>query len=131
MPHLQEPQLLSDVLQLLSSQRSASLAECFRILLNEAMLQERSVTLRAQPYERTEQRLGRTNSFKPYTLATRVGEVKLRVPRVRDVAPFYPSALVTWRAQRAGAQPRHGRTDRREIDSRRLPRRGKRSESNV
>jgi transposase-like protein len=93
MPHPQEPQLLSDVLQLLASQGSASLAECFRILLNEAMLQERSATLRAQPYERTEQRLGRANGFKPKTLATRVGEVELRVPQVRDGVPFYPSAL--------------------------------------
>jgi len=93
MPHLQEPQLLSDVLQLLASQGSASLAECFRILLNEAMFQERSATLRAQPYERTDERLGRANGFKPKTLATRVGEVELRIPQVRDGVPFYPSAL--------------------------------------
>ncbi|MBL9177269.1 MAG: transposase [Verrucomicrobiaceae bacterium] len=93
MPHPDQPQLLSDVLQLLTSQGSASLAECFRILLNEAMLQERSATLRAQPYERTDERLGRANGFKPKTLVTRVGEVELRVPQVRDGVPFYPSAL--------------------------------------
>lgn len=93
MPHHEQPQLLSDILQLLASQGSSSLAECFRILLNEAMLQERSATLHAQPYERTDQRLGHANGFKPKTLATRVGEVELRVPQVRDGVSFYPSAL--------------------------------------
>lgn len=93
MPHLEQTQLLSDVLQLLASQGSTSLAECFRILLNEAMLQERSAVLRAAPYERTDERLGHANGFKPKTLATRMGEVELRVPQVRDGVPFYPSAL--------------------------------------
>jgi len=93
MPHLDQSPLLSDILQLLASQGSSSLAECFRILLNEAMLQERSATLRAQPYERSDQRLGHVNGFKTKTLAPRVGEVELRVPQVRDGVPFYPGAL--------------------------------------
>jgi len=47
----------------------------------------------AKPYERTAERLGHANGFKPKTLATRVGEVELRVPQVRDGVSFYPSAL--------------------------------------
>lgn len=57
------------------------------------MSQERSAVLQAQPYERCEQRLGHANGFKPKFLATRVGEIQLRVPQVRDGIGFYPSAL--------------------------------------
>ncbi len=57
------------------------------------MLQERSRVLKAQPYERTDSRLGHTNGFNPKTLATRVGEIDLRVRQVRGEVEFYPSAL--------------------------------------
>jgi hypothetical protein len=54
MTHHNDPDLLNTVLQLLTSQGSSNLAECFRMLLNEAMQQERSAVLQAQPYERSE-----------------------------------------------------------------------------
>lgn len=93
MTHPDNPQLLDTVLQLLTSQGTSSLAECFRILLDEAMQQERSSVLQAQPHERCTQRLGYANGFKPKKLATRVGSVDLRIPQVRDGIPFFPSAL--------------------------------------
>lgn len=93
MTHPSQADLLHTVLQLLTTQGSSSLAEGFRLLLNEAMSQERSAALQAQPYERCEQRLGHANGFKPKHLATRVGLVELRVPQVRDGIDFYPSAL--------------------------------------
>ena len=93
MTHPAEPDLLHTVLQLLTTQGSSSLAEGFRLLLNEAMSQERSAVLQAQPYQRSDQRLGHANGFKPKFLATRVGEIELRVPQVRDGIDFYPSAL--------------------------------------
>ena len=93
MTHPAQPDLLHTVLQLLTTQGSTSLAEGFRLLLNEAMSQERSAALQAQPYERCEQRLGHANGFKPKHFATRVGQVELRVPQVRDGIDFYPSAL--------------------------------------
>lgn len=93
MTHPAQPDLLHTVLQLLTTQGSSSLAEGFRLLLNEAMSQERSAALQAQPYRRCEQRLGHANGFKPKLLATRVGQVQLRVPQVRDGIDFYPSAL--------------------------------------
>jgi len=64
----EEPDLLNTVLQLLISKGSVNLAECFRLLLNEAMHQERSSVLRAQPYERCEGRLGHANGFYPSAL---------------------------------------------------------------
>ena len=85
--------LLNTVLQLLTSQGSAGFAEGLRLLVNEAMVQERSAVLQARPYERCEDRLGRANGFKPKTLASRVGLLHLRVPQVRDGVGFYPSAL--------------------------------------
>ena len=93
MTHPSEPDLLHTVLQLLTTQGSSSLAEGFRLLLNEAMLQERAAVLQAQPYERCEGRLGHANGFKPKTLATRMGAIELRIPQVRDGIDFYPSAL--------------------------------------
>ena len=40
--------------------------------------------LRAQPYERTEERRGYRNGYKPRALTTRVGTLELRVPQVRE-----------------------------------------------
>ena len=93
MTHPAQPDLLHTVLQLLTTQNPSSLAEGFRLLLNEAMAQERSAVLQAQPYERCEGRLGSANGFKPKNFATRMGEVTLRIPQVRDGIDFYPSAL--------------------------------------
>lgn len=93
MTHPNNPELLNTVLQLLTAQGASGLAEGFRLLLNEAMLQERAAALQARPYERCEERLGHANGFKPKTLATRVGEIDLRIPQVRGGVSFYPSAL--------------------------------------
>jgi len=93
MTHHNDPELLNTVLQLLTTQGSSSLAEGFRLLLNEAMRLERAAVLQAQPYERCEARLGHANGFKPKTLATRMGQVELRIPQVRDGIDFYPDAL--------------------------------------
>jgi putative transposase len=90
MSHPVQPDLIHTVLQLLTAQGSSNLAECFRLLINEA---ERSAVLQAQPYERSEARLGSANGFKPKSLNTRVGPVQLRIPQVRDGIAFYPSAL--------------------------------------
>ena len=85
--------LLNTVLQLLTSEGSSGFAEGLRLLVDEAMLQERSAVLQARPYERCDSRLGRANGFKPKTLATRVGPIQFRIPQVRDGVSFYPSAL--------------------------------------
>jgi len=66
--------------------------EAFGLLLNEAMRVERARALGAGPYERTERRRGYANGYKPKTLATRLGELRVDVPKARGV-DFYPSAL--------------------------------------
>lgn len=69
------------------------LPEAFRVILNLAMKFERSKVLQAQPNERTESRLGFANGFKPKTVSTRVGDICVAIPQVRDGVAFYPSAL--------------------------------------
>ena len=93
MTHQIDSDLLTTVLQLLTAEGSGAFSEGLRLLVNEAMVQERSAVLQARPYERCDARLGRSNGFKPKTLATRIGPIEFRVPQVRDGVDFYPSAL--------------------------------------
>jgi len=69
-----------------------SVPELLRVLINQAMQAERARYLNAGQYERTEDRKGYANGFKPKTVRTRVGEITFAVPQVRE-GGFYPSAL--------------------------------------
>ena len=93
MTHHTHPELLNTVLQLLTKEGSGGFAESIRLLVNEAMLQERAQALQAQPYERTDARLGHANGFKPKTLASGCGAIQFQIPQVRGDLNFYPSAL--------------------------------------
>ncbi len=66
--------------------------ELMRVLLNSIMQAERAKYLEAEEYERTEERKGHANGYKPKTVRTRVGEITFAVPQVRE-GGFYPSAL--------------------------------------
>jgi putative transposase len=66
--------------------------EMMRVLINNAMQVERSKYLQAGEYERTEDRKGHANGYKPKTVRTRMGEITFAVPQVRE-GGFYPSAL--------------------------------------
>ena len=79
-------------LQPILEQGQEGILESIRILLNEAMIIERSQALNANHYERSENRLGHANGFKPKGLQTRLGKLELRVPQTRD-SSFYPSCL--------------------------------------
>lgn len=70
----------------------AAIPELMRVLINNAMQIERSKYLQAEQYERTKDRKGHSNGFKPKTVKTRVGEITFAVPQVRE-GGFYPSAL--------------------------------------
>ncbi len=63
-----------------------------RVLLNSVMQAERAKYLQAGEYERTEERKGHANGYKPKTVQTRVGEITFAIPQVRE-GGFYPSAL--------------------------------------
>jgi len=51
-------------------------------VLNQVLEAEVTETLQAKPYERTEERQGYRNGFKPRTMTTRVGRLVLSVPQV-------------------------------------------------
>jgi len=93
MTHQNDSELLNTILQQLNDSGLGGLLDGFRILLNEAMLRERSQALGAQPYERTDSRQGYANGFKPKTVHTRMGQLNLDIPQVRGPVDFYPSAL--------------------------------------
>jgi len=84
--------ILSEVTELILEEGIAGMPKAMVILLNEAMRVERSRHLRADAYERTEERQGYANGFKDKSVISRIGELKLKVPQVRD-STFYPSVL--------------------------------------
>ena len=97
-------------MQLLAENGMDGLAEAVRILLNEAMRIERSQVLNAGPYERTEERSGHANGYKPKTVSTRVAPDSFRYSagpgRWYRVLPVSAGAQI---AKRAGAEDRHCR----------------------
>jgi transposase-like protein len=83
---------LDSIVQLLAEHGFDGMAQAIEILLNEAMKLQRSDALRAGPYERTSERRGHANGFKPKTVNSRLGKLELEVPQTRDVE-FYPTVL--------------------------------------
>ena len=86
------PTGFQEVLELLADHGFEGMAQAMQMLLNEAMKLERSEVLGAGPYQRTLERRGYANGYKPKTVQTRVGRLELAVPQTRGV-PFYPTAL--------------------------------------
>ena len=84
--------LPKEILETITAGGLESLPELIRILVNEAMKLEREQHLRAEAYERTPERRGYANGYKPKTVKTRVGEIEFAIPQVRE-GEFYPAAL--------------------------------------
>lgn len=78
--------------ELIAEHGFEGLPEALTALINEAMRLERERHLGVGPYERSDARRGYANGYKPKTVRTRVGELDLAVPQVRD-ASFYPASL--------------------------------------
>lgn len=79
-------------LEEISQQGLAYLPELIRIIINTAMQIERQKHVGAGPYERTAERQGHANGYKPKTVATRLGKITFDVPQVRE-GNFYPQSL--------------------------------------
>jgi len=79
------------------------------IMINEAMKTERANVLCATPCERTPDRMGRANGYKAKNVKSRLGNLALAIPQVRDGIKFYPSALEKGeRSERASVEAVHG-----------------------
>jgi hypothetical protein len=100
--HRNENDVIETVLQLLLDHNEDALAEGFRLLVNEAMKAERNYALNARPYERTEERLGYANGFKPKTGATRLGASP---SRCRTCAVLWSSTHLLWKRDCAANAP--------------------------
>lgn len=71
-------------------------------LCQAAMSSEVKEQIGADRHERSEERRGQRNGYKPRSLKTRVGELELSVPQVRGCEPYRPSLFGKWqRSERA------------------------------
>ena len=93
MAHQQHGNAFDDAMELLIENGFDSMANVLQILLNEAMKIEREDALAAGAYQRTPDRKGYANGYKPKTVDTRMGRITVDVPQVRGDIDFYPSAL--------------------------------------
>ena len=84
--------LSSSTVEELTRNGLEAIPELVRVILNSVMQAERSNYLQAEAYERTEDRKGHANGFKPKTVRTRLGDITFAIPQVRE-GGFYPSAL--------------------------------------
>lgn len=72
------------VLQRLFTSSDGQLAHLLEAILNQVLEAQMAEQLQAQRYERTDERQGYRNGYKPRQLTTRVGRLTLRVPQARD-----------------------------------------------
>ena len=93
MAHRQHGNAFDDAMKLLIENGFDRMANVLQILLNEAMKIEREDVLAAGAYQRTPERKGYANGYKPKTVDTRMGRITVDVPQVRGDIDFYPSAL--------------------------------------
>ena len=76
--------LPTELLEQVTSEGLEYLPTLIEILINTAMQAERTKYLKADLYERTDQRNGYANGYKPKAVKTRIGDITFEVPQVRD-----------------------------------------------
>lgn len=84
--------LVDQIIKGLIGQGSEGLKPVLELLFNTAMKIERESFLGASSHERTEERRGYANGYKPKGLQTRLGPLELEIPQVRGLG-FYPQSL--------------------------------------
>ena len=76
-----------EILQLLSTDHDQAFRELLKGSLNSILMAESTAQLKAEPYERSEERTDSRNGTRERDLKTRIGRITLTVPRHRNV-PF-------------------------------------------
>ena len=92
MTHQENYNLSSSTIEEMTRNGLEAIPELVRVILNSVMQVERSNYLQANAYERTEERKGHANGYKPKTVRTKLGDITYAIPQVRE-GGFYPSAL--------------------------------------
>lgn len=78
--------------ELIAERGLEGIGDAVALLIDEAMRLERERHLGVEPYERSQARRGYANGYKPKTVRSRLGELSLSVPQVRE-GGFYPQSL--------------------------------------
>ena len=85
---------IMEIMQTLMNEGTKGFPSVVAKMYNLAMQFERELHLGAGRYERTEERSGYANGYKPKTLDTAAGRLRLQIPQVRGSdRPFYPKSL--------------------------------------
>ena len=85
---------MAEMLQTLMNEGMQGFPAVMARMYNLDMQFERELHLGAGKYERTEDRTGYANGYKPKTVQTAAGKLRLQIPQVRDSErPFYPKSL--------------------------------------
>jgi putative transposase len=92
MTHQNNDTNIATIHELINQYGLEAIPEAMTILFNQAMQLDRSQHLQASPYERSIDRLDYANGYKPKTLSTKMGKIKLAIPQTRH-SEFYPSSL--------------------------------------
>ena len=87
MTHQMQTTALDRITELLAEHGFDGLASAVTVLLNEVMKIERAHALRAGPYQRSEQRAGHADGFKPRTIRTRASFTPRTTSAERSVDP--------------------------------------------
>ena len=82
MTYTEDFTLPAEMLEQIATQGFDILPELIRIVINTAMQVERQKYLGVDPFERSPERRGHANGYKPKTVQTRMGEVTFDVPQV-------------------------------------------------
>ena len=77
-----------EILHLLAKDKDVAFADILQRSLNSILKAESAEQLKAQPYERTEERTGSRNGFRERPLTTRIGQITLTVPKHRNGEAF-------------------------------------------
>ena len=77
-----------EILQLIADDRDSAFKKLLQDSLNTILKAESTEQLKAEPYERTEERTGSRNGFRDRPLTTRIGQITLKVPKHRGGEAF-------------------------------------------
>jgi transposase-like protein len=84
--------LVEQIIKGLIGQGTEGMRPVLELLFNAAMKVEREQFLGAGAHERSEERKGYANGYKPKGIQTRMGALELAVPQVRGLG-FYPQSI--------------------------------------
>ena len=91
----EQQNIVGEAMNLLIQDGSSGMADFFRRLYEVAMQLERQQFMNAAPYQRTSERNGYANGYKPKKIDTPAGTIAVRVPKTpgHEAESFYPQSL--------------------------------------